>query len=45
MGGDQGEGERTKPEKFFNEFLRRDTGIGELKAAIEDLLKGRKHVT
>jgi hypothetical protein len=26
MAGEKGEGERTRPEHFFNEFLRRDTG-------------------
>ena len=25
MGGDKGEDERTRPENFFHEFLRRDT--------------------
>jgi hypothetical protein len=25
MGGDEGEGEKTRPEKSFNGFLRRDT--------------------
>jgi hypothetical protein len=25
MGGEKGKGERTRPENFFHEFLRRDT--------------------
>jgi hypothetical protein len=27
MGGEKGEGERIRPEHFFNEFLRRDIGF------------------
>jgi hypothetical protein len=29
-GGDQGEGERIRPENFFHEFLRRDIRISTL---------------